>query len=396
MSGNRCEPAPEDAGNTPTSADERLHTVAICTVGELFGGVERHVLELAQGLRDQGIATTLILFHQRELADQARELGFDVSVLPDSNARVLSSARMLAKTLFSRRVQVLHLHGYKATTVGALSRLWVRVPVVKTEHGLPEPSLRNATGALRNSLYHFAERIATWSACNAVAYVTQDLFDHYRRNRAGLRELVIPNGIAPVNRQDFLPPPEFAPGDVNLVIVGRLDRVKGIQFAVEALAADDLPAHVRLYVIGTGPCQAELEELTRNLGLVAKVRFLGFRRNVFQFLAHSNALLMPSLHEGLPFTLLEAMALGVPVIASRVGGLAEVLQDEATALLVPPANPPALARAIIRVCADLSLASQLSARSHGVHAARYSREAMTNQYIQLYRAVADRPTSRNR
>lgn len=393
MSSKLAERAPEDGGRSGDRFAAELRSVAVCTVGELFGGVERHVLELIQGLRDEGIATALIVFHHGELADQARGLGFDVLVLPDSNAQILFTSHKLAKILLGRRVEVLHVHGYKATTVGALSRLWVRIPVVKTAHGLPEPSLRTVVGALRDRAYHFSEHIATLAACRAVAYVTQDLRDRYRGDRARLRELVIPNGIAPLNPADFPPPPEFSPDELNLVIIGRLDRVKGIQFAVEALAADDLPAHVRLHVIGTGPCRGELEELARSLGLSTRVRFLGFRKNVFQFLAHSTALLMPSLHEGLPFTLLESMALGIPVIASRVGGLAEVLQHNLTALLVPPADPAALAQAIARLCADPTLASQLRRRSYDVYAAHYSRKVMTDRYMELYRDVLPRSNS---
>jgi L-malate glycosyltransferase len=384
MTGKQQRLLPDGASTAADGISTKLRSVAICTVGELFGGVERHVLELIQGLRTEGISATLVLFHLGELAEQAHELGFDVVVLPDSNARLLATAHELAKILVARRVQVLHVHGYKATTVGALSRFWVRVPVVKTQHGLPEPSVRGAKGALRDNFYHFCERVATRVACGAVAYVTQDLWDHYRIDRAGLRELVIPNGIAPMSRADYPLPSEFAPNELNLVIVGRIDRVKGIQFALEALASDDMPAHVRLYVIGTGPCQLELEELARSSGLESKVRFLGFRRNVFPFLAQSDALLMPSLHEGLPFTLLEAMALGVPVIASRVGGLAEVLQHDDSALLVPAADPRAIAQAIVSLSTDPALASRLRLRSQEVHAAKYSRNAMTSRYIELY------------
>jgi glycosyltransferase involved in cell wall biosynthesis len=117
------------------------------------------------------------------------------------------------------------------------------------------------------------------------------------------------------------------------------------------------------------------------------VHFLGFRRNVYDFIAHCDALLMPSLHEGLPYTLLEGMALGTPIIASRVGGLAEVLQDEITALLVPPSDVGSLAHAILRLHDSPALRLDLGAQAQRVQQARYSLKAMTESYLGIYRAL---------
>jgi glycosyltransferase involved in cell wall biosynthesis len=97
---------------------------------------------------------------------------------------------------------------------------------------------------------------------------------------------------------------------------------------------------------------------------------------------------MPSLHEGLPYTLLEAMALGKPVIASRVGGLAEVIEDGITGILVQPGDPVALADAIQRLVAAPSLRMRLGEEAQRVQRARYSLEAMTSSYLQLYHEVS--------
>ena len=96
---------------------------------------------------------------------------------------------------------------------------------------------------------------------------------------------------------------------------------------------------------------------------------------------------MPSLHEGLPYTLLEAMALGVPIIASRVGGLAEVLQDNITALLTPPRDAASLALAIIRLHNDKGLCSRLGEEGRRLQQTKYSLEVMTESYLAIYRAL---------
>jgi glycosyltransferase involved in cell wall biosynthesis len=118
---------------------------------------------------------------------------------------------------------------------------------------------------------------------------------------------------------------------------------------LQALALADAPRDIMLHIVGDGPSRAPLTRLAQELRVYTRVRFHGFRTDVNDFLAHADALLMPSLHEGLPYTLLEALALQVPVIATEVGGLREVLRDDRTALLIASENPPAIARALRRL-----------------------------------------------
>jgi glycosyltransferase involved in cell wall biosynthesis len=117
----------------------------------------------------------------------------------------------------------------------------------------------------------------------------------------------------------------------------------------------------------------------------------GFQRNVYDYIAHCDALLMPSLHEGLPYTLLEAMALGIPVIASRVGGLAEVIEDGRTGLLLPPEDAPALAAAIRQLQRDAGLRARLGAAALEIQRSRYSLNAMTESYLRVYRDLQRQP-----
>jgi glycosyltransferase involved in cell wall biosynthesis len=114
------------------------------------------------------------------------------------------------------------------------------------------------------------------------------------------------------------------------------------------------------------------------------VTFHGFRPNSFDYIAHADALLMPSLYEGLPYTALEAMSLGTPLIASRVGGLAEILKDGQTALLVEPRNTSQLAAAVAKLARDEPLAGRLRAAAADDVAARFSASAMARQYLEAF------------
>jgi glycosyltransferase involved in cell wall biosynthesis len=117
------------------------------------------------------------------------------------------------------------------------------------------------------------------------------------------------------------------------------------------------------------------------------VSFLGFRANVYDYIAHADGLLMPSHHEGLPYTLLEALSLGTPVIASRVGGLSEVLTDRQTALLVEPGNPAALAQAVRALAETPELREQLVRNGRALIAARFTADEMARQYRSLFESV---------
>ncbi|MFO1431852.1 MAG: glycosyltransferase family 4 protein [Candidatus Competibacteraceae bacterium] len=364
-----------------------LQTVAICSVGELFGGVERHILGLLSGLRTQGITILLLLFHDGELAAQAREQGIEPIILLNRNRSLLTTSRQLAGILKQQQIRIVHVHGYKATVFCALARYWYAFTIVKTEHGLPEPMSGKPLQVLRDRSYHFLDSLATRLAGATVCYVTEELRTHYRRAHAGLHGRVIPNGVANIDRLQLQHPPELGEDWFNLTIVGRLDRVKGHHLAIEALAAPGLPPEAHLHIVGTGPCEAELRTLAETRDIAHRVHFLGFRRDVYGFIAHCHALLMPSLHEGLPYTLLEAMALGTPIIASRVGGLAEVLQDGVTALLVPTGDTAALAQAIIRLQSDLELRRCLGEQARRLQQARYSLEAMTARYLAVYQEL---------
>lgn len=370
--------------------------MAICSVGELFGGVERHVLGILTGLAARGMTPLLLLFHDGELAAQAREMKIEPVILPNRNRSIAATARQLARLLEQRRIRVVHVHGYKATVFCALARRWHPFAMVKTEHGLPEPMAGRPLHAVRDRLYRLSDRIATTVARATVCYVTKELLMRNRRAHARLRVTTIPNGIDGMERSRLRRPPELREDWFNLAVVGRLDTVKGHHVAIEALAAGGLPPDSHLHFIGDGPTEPELRKLAAALGVSHRVHFLGFRRNVYDYIAHCQALLMPSLHEGLPYVLLEAMALGTPIVASRVGGLAETIQDDVTGLLVTPGDAQALARAIIRLRDAPELGRRLSERARHLRQARYSLDVMTARYLDVYRealAAIDRPSS---
>lgn len=359
--------------------------IAICSVGELFGGVERHILGLLQGLQARGVEILLALFHNGELATQVREQGIEPVILPNSNLSLLNTSRQFAQLLKQRQIEVVHVHGYKATVFCALARYWYRYAIVKTEHGLPEMTASKPISALRGRLYHLLDIAAARISKATVCYVTEELLGHHRQSHSGLRLITIPNGIASMDRNRYRRPPEFCQDWYNLVIVGRLEPVKGHYLAIKAVATEVLSKNLHLHFIGTGLYESELRTMARTHGITERVHFLGFRRNIYDYIAYCDILLMPSLHEGLPYTLLEAMALETPIIATCVGGISEVLQNEVSALLIPPRDAKALIQAITRLHDDPNLCYRLTKNALQLQQTRYSLVAMTESYCAIYR-----------
>src|SRR5262249_4177146 len=141
--------------------------------------------------------------------------------------------------------------------------------------------------------------------------------------------------------------------DFVILLVARLDYLKDHATAVRTLerVARSRP-DARLVLVGEGPERPKIEDQVRRLGVAAGVRFLGLRQDVARLLRATDLFLLTSVSEGIPLTVLEAMAAGLPVVATRVGGLAEVVVDGETGLLAPPGDDAALAGAVLRLAAD--------------------------------------------
>jgi glycosyltransferase involved in cell wall biosynthesis len=180
-------------------------------------------------------------------------------------------------------------------------------------------------------------------------------------------------------------PQELRKDRFNIVFAGRLEPTKAPQIAVAA--ACQLPPDSRghLVVLGDGPLQEQVSSAIHAAPNGRdRVSLLGFRGDALNFLAHADAVVMSSLHEGLPFTAMEALGFGVPLIASDVGGLQEVLRNRETALLVPPSQPDRLSQAMLEVERDEALRTSLAERGKRFQLAELSASSMVERYIDVY------------
>jgi glycosyltransferase involved in cell wall biosynthesis len=355
--------------------------VAVVAPGEIFGGAERQILTLMRTLDLRGCALRLLVFHDRELAQRARSSGIATQVLGARRVLDRESLLLLRSELGEFRPDVVHLHGYRAAVYCGLVRRR-GFAAIKTVHGSLEVPSDRVLERLKLAVYRRLDGWATRRLHAHVVYVTEDL----RRLASSSSPVssVIHNGIESLDPRQTQLPPEYRAGYVNIAMVGRLERIKGIDYAIRAMRAPRMPRNLHLHIVGAGPMLSELRTLARELGVQDRVGFLGFRDNVYDYIAHADALLMPSLHEGLPYTILEAMALRTPILAARVGGLAEVLVNEKTALLFEPGNDSAIADSVARLCESPTLSDSLTTQALDDSRRRFSAEAMANSYLDLF------------
>jgi glycosyltransferase involved in cell wall biosynthesis len=196
---------------------------------------------------------------------------------------------------------------------------------------------------------------------------------------------VIANGV---DARQFQPGARRGNGSFRIACVGRLIFNKGPQFLIEA-APEVLQAHpeAEFVLVGDGPLRARLEERARELRIGHRVDFLGSRSDVAAILQGCDVLVRPSLLEGMPLAVLEAMACGLPVVATPVAGTSELVRDGENGLLVRPADPGALAGAILRLMEDEPLREAQGRRGRRLVERGHSWDAVAAQTAAVYREL---------
>lgn len=361
--------------------------VMILSAGEIYGGIERQIMDVCDWSDSDGrLDCHVHLFNKGKLSETLTRRGHSVHIIPSRSRYDLRTADELVRELESGEYDIVHAHGYKALVTLAVAALRGRTlpPVVKTVHGLPEPESQLPAGAMKSWLNSTLDRWATRLLRARVCYVTEDVRRHHEDNHAGLECTTVLNGIAPLDSSEYRRPVDLPVGGCVLAIVGRVAEVKGINYLITALTDPVMPLDVRFVVLGTGPSLGALRSQADRLGVSERILFLGFRENVYDYLAHVDGLMMPSLHEGLPYTLLEAMSLDIPVLASSVGGLAEILVDESTGLLFEARNPSAIAEACRRFVDEPDLVDRLRLNAAAVQREKYTMTTMMERYLEVY------------
>ncbi len=284
----------------------------------------------------------------------------------------------------SERVRIWHGHDYKSNALGLLLRHFWPMRLVTTVHGWVKHTRRTP-------LYYRIDRLCL-PRYERVVCVSPDLFAASRRAGVSRRRCVlIENGID-TDEYRRRCPPAAAParagvpaGRLVVGAVGRLSKEKGFDALIRAagrLLREGLDFEV--WIAGTGDRRAALEKLVGESGLGERVRLLGYRSDTIDLYHAMDVFALSSLREGLPNVVLEAMALGVPVVATRVAGVPRLVRDGVEGLVVAPGNEPELAAGLRRLLTDAPLRSRLAAQGRRTIEERYSFRARMEKVRALY------------
>ena len=341
-----------------------------------WGGAERVALDLGIGLRERG-HRVLFASPQEQPLVRFREAGFESVFAPIRSPWLPKPVGALAALMRREGVQIVHCHERRAG-MAALPAAMLAGALVRVLHVHSIASMGGSRAAYATAirlLGRFANRVVFCSE-----FVQRNL-----RQRPGAADRVIPNGVV---FPPFLPDKRRGPGQ-ELLSVGRLSRAKGLDILLTAVTrvANDAPG-LRLSIAGEGELQDELLALRGQLGLDDRVALLGFCGDVSSLMAASDVFVMPSLWEGLPIALLEAVAAGLPVVATAVGAIPEVITNGETGWLVPPGDAEALAGALREALLQPEEARRRAVAAFESANTRYSVDAMVGSFDELYRQLA--------
>jgi glycosyltransferase involved in cell wall biosynthesis len=325
-------------------------------------------------------------------AAAAGQLGLDVELIPERRRFDLSVIPALRSVIEGRNPDVVVTNSVKSHFIIWRSRLWQKYPWVAFHHGYTSTDLK----------MRVYNRLDRWSLPQADRLVT--VCQAFARELAGTTGVPIQNisvqhnairreqSVSAAEAESLRERLGIAPNESVVLTVGRLSLEKAHIDLLEAFkrlgdTKPEIPS--RLIIVGDGPERAGLEAAAESLGSKGRVIFTGQVNDVRAFYTTADLFVLPSHSEGSPNVLLEAMAANLPIVATAVGGVPEMVENNESALLVPPNDPSSIVAAIARLLTDKDLAQRLTTNAAALVDTRYTLENYVRSLVEIYREVID-------
>lgn len=361
-----------------------------------FYGAESVLLNLAVELPHTGHSCVVGVFENSkntntEVGDRSEMAGLTVRRIPCRSRLDWRTVRQIRRIVEGDGVDLVHAHGYKADFYALLATRIAKAPVTATCHNwLGESGTMRAYARLDRYLLRFFDGIAA---------VSESVAEQLGHARVRQRVHVIPNGVPmPCSGSRSTVADQIRLGDRIVVgTVGSLSAEKGASFLIEA-ASRILPDFPRAFfvLVGDGPLRSALEARVRELGMAGQFLFTGQRNDMDQIYRSFDIYVLPSLEEAMPMALLEAMAAGLPVVATKVGGVPDVVNDPSVGTLVEPGDPNAIATGVRDLLSNQSRREQIGSNARTRVENHFSAAAMARRYAELYQEALLRRSAGNR
>lgn len=357
------------------------------------GGMKTHFMNLCCGLQQQGFAVTA--YCALEDPDRKKLMDFGIRTQPFLMSEAMDpftvcrNAVVLKRLMEQQRPDVVHCHGFAAGLAGRLAAARLRLPWVYTVHNF----VMDQDHLLRQGLTRLAEGLLSrrGGAVIAVSAALKEALVQ-KAGVAAERIHVIENGIhiqrmgegGHIRRQYGISPDALLIGTI-----ARLIPSKGLAVLLEAAAR--LPAalsQVRFMIVGSGPEEGRLKAEAARFGLENRVIFAGWQENTADYYAAFDIFLLPTLSEGMGISVLEAMAAGLPVLASETGGIPEVIRHGKTGWLIPPGDARQIVEGLLYLSQNPEAAAALGRLARQEAEARYSIERMIHGTAEILRITS--------
>lgn len=356
--------------------------------GKEWRGGQRQSLFLAKELKRKGLPFFFIVQPESPLHQKACEAELPVLPFKIRNEFDLPAILRLAWAMKRKKCLLVHFHDAHSAAVGSVAASLAKVPFRIITRRVDFPLKKN----------YFSRR-KYMKNVDAIIAISE-----------GVKKVLVEGGVDPENVEvissgiDFSSFEEdssaltskdylhrefsFAVDDYLVGIVAHLADHKGHQYLIQAtkILKQQAPK-IKTIIVGEGPLSMELNRQAKELDVEDIIFFLGFRKDIPKILSSLDLFVLSSHLEGMGSSILDAMASRLPVVATKVGGIPEVVINGETGLLVPPRNPSALARAILRLYSDKTLASRLGQKGYELVHRKFSAEAMADKVVRLYEKI---------
>jgi len=357
-----------------------------------FFGAENVIAELAKQLSNSNYHPIVGVMEDKrsphiELAEVAERYNLETKKFKCSRQFNLSTALAIRSFIDQRGIDIIHSHGYKANIYSLLAASFKNVKLVATCHPWITNNLPVKLYAwLDKSLLNRFDRIVTISD-----EIREEILKH---NLSESKVSVIDNGIDisrfmnGYNRNDLAKEFDIKPGDIVVGTIGRLSEEKGQKNFIEAAKSlTEKFENLKFLIVGDGPLKQELRAHVSSLKLNNNFIFTGVSENIPKVLALMDIFVLPSLTEGMPMVLLEAMAAKKPVVATTVGAIPRLISDKKSGCLVEPNDPVALKNALEFLLNNKDEREAIAHTGYEIVVQKYSSEEMARKYIDVFNQV---------
>jgi glycosyltransferase involved in cell wall biosynthesis len=360
-------------------------------------GAERVILNLSREMfraarYDPVVGCIVRRAHEpNDLHQAAVAQGLETVKIPIDNALLARDLRRAAGQIRKLGIDLIHSHGYKPSVFGFVIRRLAGVPILATCHLWFEPTKgplkMRAMIRLEKRLYRFFPAVVAVSEPIRQVLIQSGVAParvHVIKNGVDISDSVVSADMRVALRREL----GLDPGGFCVLNAGRLTRQKAQGVIIAAAAVlKRAGARCRFLIVGEGRLREELLDLIRVMDVTDDVHLLGFRADMAALLDVADVFVLPSFDEGMPVSLLEAAAAGVPVVATPVGDVPRLIEHEVTGLLVPVGDDAALAAAIVRLRGDQGLGQRLAMAARSAMVRSYSSSAMNEQYMMVYETI---------